>query len=382
MNEDQKTVLFYTDTPIVGGAENQMYLLAKFLNKERYKVIIVCSFYKQLDDWVSKFTREEIEVIRLNVMHKHDPRHYIQLKDIIKDRDIDLFHIHVWNPASCRYALKVATKYNLPTVITEHDPFKLPKLKNYIKKNLLKKVDHVIAVSDSNKKLLINMFPQLKNRITTIHNGIDVTWFESQNISFNEQKIKEYKMNNFEAGENTKIILSVAELHERKGLKYLIKAMPFVLKMHKNCKLAIAGTGPELDKLKKTALDENIENKIVFLGFKKDIPHLMKASDVFVLPSEKEAFGLVLLEAMAAKLPIVASNVGGIPEIVEHKINGELVTPHDAEKLADAILKFFNNKNIIDVYTENGLKKLKEKFDAKMMAKKTEKIYDEVLKND
>lgn len=359
-----------------------MYLLSKFLNKDKYKVILVCSSYKQLDDWVNKFKNEEIEVIRLNVLHKHDPRHYFQLKEIIKQHDVNLFHIHVWNPASCRYAYKIVDKYNIPTVITEHDPFRLPKLKNYIKKKLLKKVDHVIAVSESNKNLLLNLFPQLKNRITVIHNGIDVTWFESQNLSFNEQKINEYRKLNFDASGDTKIILSVAELHERKGLKYLIKAMPLILAKENNCKLVLVGAGPERDKLINTAIQEKAEKDVVFLGYKKDIPHIMKASDVFVLPSEKEAFGLVLLEAMAAKLPIVATKVGGIPEIIEHKKNGLLVEPHNPEKLADSILKFFNDNNKIKEYTENGYKILKEKFDAKMMAENTEKIYDNVLKNE
>ena len=83
-NRAKKTVLFYTDTPIVGGAENQMYLLAKFLDKDTFEVLLVCSDYEQLNDWTDKFNREGIDVERLNVFHKHDPRHYMQLKDILK----------------------------------------------------------------------------------------------------------------------------------------------------------------------------------------------------------------------------------------------------------------------------------------------------------
>lgn len=378
-NENKKTVLFYTDTPIAGGAENQMHLLIKFLDKEKYKIILACSGYKQLNDWIDKFKTEEVKIIRLSVFHKHDPRHYFQLKDIIKHNEIDLFHIHVWNPASCRYAFKIAGKYNIPTVITEHDPFKLPKLKNYIKKKLLRKVDQVIAVSNANKELILSLFPQLKDRVTAIHNGIDVTWFESQNLSFNEQKIKEYREKNFESSEKTKIILSVAELHERKGLEYLIKALPEILEEEKNCKLVIAGEGPERNRLENIAKQENVDKYVIFLGFKKDIPHLMKASDIFVLPSRKEAFGLVLLEAMAARLPIVATNVGGIPEIIEHEKNGILVEPENHEKLSVAILKYFNDKEIINNYTDSGYEKLKKQFDAKIMAKNTETIYDKTL---
>ena len=83
-NPTRKTILFYTDTPYAGGAENQMYLLAKFLDKEKYEVKLICSNYKSLGDWAARFESEGIEVVKLNVFHKHDPRHYVQLKEYIK----------------------------------------------------------------------------------------------------------------------------------------------------------------------------------------------------------------------------------------------------------------------------------------------------------
>ena len=77
-----------------------MYLLAKFLDKDTFEVLLVCSDYEQLNDWTDKFNREGIDVERLNVFHKHDPRHYMQLKDILRDRHVDIMHLHVWNPAA------------------------------------------------------------------------------------------------------------------------------------------------------------------------------------------------------------------------------------------------------------------------------------------
>ncbi len=375
----KKSILFYTDTPLIGGAENQMYLLAKFLDKEKYKVTLVCSDYAHLDEWVKKFENEDIEVMRLNVFHKHDPRHYFQFKEIIKQNHFDLVHLHVWNPAACRYALMAAGKYNIATVITEHDPFELPKFKSYFKEKLLKKINHVIAVSESNRKLLLNLFPQLKNRITTIHNGIDVTWFESQLLSFNENKRNEYREKTFNVGNDIKIILTVAELHERKGVNYLIKAMPLIVEKERSCRLVIVGSGPERNELEILVKKEGVMDHVTFLGFRKDIPHLMKASDIFVLPSIKEAFGLVILEAMATKLPIIASDTGGIPEIIENGKNGTLVPPHDKEKLAKAIVKLINDPDRVAKYVQAGFETLKKTFDAKMMAKNTETIYDEVL---
>jgi len=378
-NPNQKTILFYTDSLIIGGAENQMYLLAKFLNKERYKVILVCSDYTQLDNWTEKFVSEDIEVIRLNVLHKHDPRHYFQVKELIKFRDIDLMHIHVWNPAACRYAFMAANKYNLPLVITEHDPFELSKFKQSIKRKLIKKADKIIAVSNKNAQTLKELFPSMKDRIIAVHNGIDVTWFESQNLSFTEKKRNEYREEILEIDDKVTAILSVAELHERKGLKYLIGAIEELIKAGENCKLILAGTGPEAENLKKLIKEKKLTDHIKSLGFRKDISHLMAACDIFVLPSLKEAFGLVLIEAMTAKLPIIASNVGGIPEIIEDGINGLLVTPKNKKKLAQAIKKYIDSPELTEKFIEIGYQKAKENFDAKMMAKNTETIYEEIL---
>lgn len=380
MNKNaKKTILFYTDTHFYGGAENQMYLLAKFLDKQKYNVILVCSDFEKLKDWTDKFKSEGIEVIKLSVLHKHDPRHYFQLKDLIKSRKIDLMHIHVWNPASCRYAFMVAKKYNLQTVITEHDPFKLTGLKSSIKRKLIRHVNTIITVSEANNKMVKHLFPAMEDKIKTVHNGIDVTWFESQLLSFSQGKRNEYRKKQFNAEEKDTVILSVAELHKRKGLRYLIKSLRLVIEQNPGAILAIVGSGPLRNDLEKLAMREGMMDHVRFLGFKKDIPHIMAASDIFVLPSKKEAFGLVLLEACIARVPIVASNVGGIPEIIEHEKTGLLVTPENPRKLAESILTIVNNNHKRETYTENAYKKVKETFDAKIMAKKTANLYDEVL---
>jgi len=363
-----------------------MYLLAKFLDKEKFEIILVCSDFEKLNDWTEKFKAEGIEVIKLSVFHKHDPRHYFQLKEIIKTRKIDLMHIHVWNPASCRYAFMAANRYNLPVVITEHDPFELSGFKGYLKRKLTRNVEIVITVSEANNRAMASIFPSLADRTITIHNGIDVTWFESQLLSFSEGKIKEFREKTFGVGgvssssSGEKVILSVAELHERKGLKHLIKAMPAILEGCKEgAKLVLVGTGPAQADLEELAVKEGIIDNVLFLGFKKDVPHLMAASDIFVLPSEKEAFGLVLLEAAITGLPIVASNVGGIPEVIEDGVNGTLVPPAIPGKLAVSILEIFNNNFKRKGYIEEGYKRVKSRFSAKVMAEKTGIVYDEVL---
>ena len=373
-----KKILFYTDTPQIGGAELQIYLLAKFLNKEKFKPILVCSNFKQLDNWCIKFEKEGIEVIRLNVKTKHDIKHLSELKKIIKEKEIDLLHIHVWNPASCRYAFLAGSKTKTPIITTEHDPFKLSLIKNLFKKYTLSKISKIITISENNKKLLEELYPEHKDKLVMIHNGIDTTWWKSQLIRFTEKDRKKIKEETFFAKENTLIISCIAELHERKGQKYLINAIPEIVKEYPNLKFVFIGEGKERENLEKLVKKLKIEKHVTFTGKQKDIPQLLKASDIFALPSRREAFGLVNLEAMLIPLPIIASKVGGIPEIVKDGQTGILVEAENSEEFTKALKKLISSPESRNKMAIAGHKRILENFDAKIMAKNYEKAYQEI----
>jgi len=311
-----KKILLYTDTPLAGGAEIQMFLLAKFLDKKSFTPIIALSNNEPLDRLVENFDKEGIKVIRINAKNKHNPIHYFSLKRIIEEEKIDILHLNLWNPASCRYGFLAAKSTNIPTIITEHDPFELTGFKNAFKKYGLKNISKIVTVSFENQKLLKKLFPSHKEKIEVIQNGIDTDWWTSQTLRFTENDREKIKTEVFETNENTLIIISVAELHERKGLKYLIKAISETKEKYPNIKLVIVGEGPDRKNLEELIKELKLENHVILLGRRKEIPKLLKSSNIFVLPSRREAFGLVNLEAMITPLPIIASKVGGIPEIV------------------------------------------------------------------
>lgn len=362
-----KNILFYTDTPICGGAERQMTILAKFLDKQKYNLFLACAKAKSVDDLASKFEKTGSKIFRLNVIHKHDPRHYFQLKKIIRENKIELIHAHVWNPASCRYAYLASKSCKIPLVITEHDPGEISPLKTAFKKWLLKNVSKIIAISEENAKILKALYPQVANRISVVHNGIDIKEFE--------KKIAHIQNNSDQNG--TKTILTVAALHPRKGLKYLIEA--FAKINDRTLRLQIVGEGPQKQELQELAQKLDISNQVEFLGWRNDIPKIMASANLFVLPSLHEAFGLVLLEAILAKLPIIATNSGGIPEIIEDNKNGLLVPPKDTDALANAIKTLLENDELNKKFIQAGLEKVYEKFNAETMAEKTASLYDKIL---
>lgn len=365
-------ILLYTDTPQTGGAELQIFLLAKFLDKKTFTPILVCSNYSQLDKWCENFEKEGIRVIRLQVKHKHNPQHLIQLRKIIKAENPDILHIHIWNPASCRYALTIK---KIPIIVTEHDPFKLNIFKTLIKKHLLKKVHKIIAISRHNKKILAQLYPQQKAKIAVIHNGIDTVWWQSQLLRFTDEERKKIKEEAFQAKENTLIVITVAELHERKGQKYLLQAIPEIVKKFPNVKFIFIGGGPNRENLENLAKKLHIENHVEFLGKQKEIPKFLKSSDIFCLPSCREAFGLVNLEAMITGLPVIATRTGGIPEVIIDNKTGLLVESENSRELSRTLEKLIADPQLRNRLADAGQKRLLKNFTAIKMAQEYEKIY-------
>lgn len=315
----------------------------------------------------------------MNVRHKHDPRHYTILKKIIKEEKINLLHAQIWNPASCRFAFHVAASTKIPIITTEHDPFKISILKDLFKKSSLKKVSKIIAISDENKKNLRKLYPAHSKKIQVIKNGIDTVWWQSQLLRFSDEDRRKIKEELFEARENTLIVICIAELHERKGQKYLLEAVPEVVAKFPNVKFVFVGEGPARKNLEKLTKRLKIENHVVFTGRQEGIPGLLKSSDIFVLPSRREAFGLVNLEAMLSPLPVVATRVGGIPEIVVNEKTGILVDAESAETLAQALIKLIRNPKLREKMAEAGKKRVLSEFDAKKMAEEYEKVYERVF---
>ncbi len=260
-------------------------------------------------------------------------------------------------------------------VITEHDPFRLKGYKRWIKEKLMKKVKTVIVASDAAKKLVVEENLVMESQVTVVRNGIDTEEFA---LESKQDARAEFRRLHFGNDAYGKIILCVAELHERKGQKYLIEAMKSVLGEFPDMRLVFVGDGPSRAHYEKLA--SYLGERVIFLGRRKDVAQLMTASDIFVLPSIREAFGLVLLEAAIAGLPVVATNVGGIPEIIENGKSGILVEPKDSEDLALAIKLLLKNPQDTQTLCKNLRIKVDMEFDARLMAQRTADVYDKVLK--
>lgn len=362
-------ILFYTDTPNIGGAEKQMLLLVKHLDQKGYQVSLAYGKYSKIAKMHDDFAKYCKSIHILPAVHKHDPRHYLSLKKVLRSGDYDLIHIHLWNPGSCRYAFFAANHLNIPIITTEHDPFELTGLKRQIKNNCLKKTSQTITISNDNYRLLGEHYKVSDNRLNLVHNGIEMDRFLD---------IK--KCTNLPVQDDEIVITCIAELHPRKGHKFLLRAFKKLQEetSHVKFALVLVGEGPAEKELKDECLNQK---NIHFLGWRNDIPQILKASDIFVLPSLKEAFGLVILEAIASEVPVIATDTGGVPDIIKNGKTGYLVPPSNSEKITEAIHLILQNSNQKRSIITSAIENVKQNFTAEQMTRNTIKVYNKIDKS-
>ena len=173
------------------------------------------------------------------------------------------------------------------------------------------------------------------------------------------------------------IVGVVGRLELEKGHPTLLEAWPLVLAEQPGAYLMIVGEGSRLDALHAIAREQGIERHVIFTGRRDDIPAITAAFDVAVLPSYREAQGLTILEAMALSRPVVASNVGGIPEMVEDGVTGLLVPPHDPPALAAAIVRLLADHQLADMVARAGHDLVHDRFCIQLMVNAVQELYDE-----
>ncbi|MFH0837798.1 MAG: glycosyltransferase family 4 protein [Patescibacteria group bacterium] len=357
-------ILFYTDTPNLGGAEKHMLLLAKYLNQKGVGVSLAYGRYSKIHKIHEEFARYCKQIFVLSTLHKHDPRHYSQLKKILSQNKFDLIHLHLWNPGSCRYAFFAASASKVPIITTEHDPFELTGIKRLVKKSCLAKTARTIVISMDNFRLLDEFYRYPEKRLELVHNGIEIDRFLD-----NHDKAE------LPVPKGTQIITCVAELHHRKGHRYLLEAFKRLQTHVPRLHLVLVGSGPADRELRDQY--SQIPN-IHFLGWRDDIPQILKASDILVLPSLKEAFGQVILEAMASGVITIATNNGGIPDIIKDGVTGYLVPPASSGAIADRVATILTNPDQKRDIEKAALASVKTNFTAQKMADKTLAVYQKV----
>ncbi len=232
--------------------------------------------------------------------------------------------------------------------------------------------DRVIALTDGERNDYTdrNVYPE--DKLVQIHSGVDIGKFKQSPVSAVEKK------RSLGLAQNGLVVGFIGWLLPIKGPMYLLKAMEDVWRDYENTVLVFIGKGDLDVDLRTAALKTTANGRVNFLGWRNDIDEIMPIFDIFVLPSLNEGMGRVLVEAMAAGKPVVASNVGGIPDLVQNDINGLLVPPGDEKALSASIKQLINDPEKAKLMGQRG-KELCNQFSVKSMVEKIDTLYGKLL---
>jgi len=230
----------------------------------------------------------------------------------------------------------------------------------------LSSFDAYITCSDFVRSVILNNSNLKENEVHTVYNAIDVDQFKTC----------------FKNNSNSNTILYVGRLSPEKGVECLIKSIPNIIKEYQDCSFVIIGDGPIRRKLEKKVKELDIQKYIIFMGFISydRIKKYYQIADIVVVPSIwNEPFGRTLIEAMACRKPLIASRVGGIPEIIKHEETGLLVECGNSSELASAILTLLKDKEMRESMGKQGRMIVEEHYDKKVFAEKVIRIYESIL---
>ena len=351
-----------------GGAQEHLYSLVTRIDQARYDVSVVALSGGSA---VRKLQRAGVPVLVID-----DPDDAIAVGAMaahLAEVRPDVVHAHMYRAETVAtraiIALGEAGQRRPYLVATIHSS-RIRSLEDQQHlRELTPYMDRLIAVSKAIEHKLVDE-QRTEVPVSLIYNGVDLDRYDSQEACCTLPE--EYGM---EPG--SCIVGVVARLEPEKGHPTLLEAWPAVLRAVPDAYLLVVGEGSRRDALEAQARELRIAHRVVFTGRRDDVPAVTAALDVAVLPSYREAQGMVILEAMALSRPVVASNVGGIPEMIEDGVTGLLVPPHDADALAGAIVRLLKNHSLADMIGRAGHDMVHDRFCIQLMVRAVEAIYDE-----
>jgi glycosyltransferase involved in cell wall biosynthesis len=365
--------------PKIGGLENYAFNISKGLMKDyNYKVVVITSNHE--DKTYKEEKLEGIKIYRLPYQFKvsNTPISFKwkkQIREIIQKEQPDIINAHTPVPFISDVTCRVAHKLKIPFILTYHSG-SMKKDNAFLKNIVILFYEHITLMKtlDYSKKIICSsdfvkneFFKKINGNIITITPGVDLSLFKEENMDNKQNQIL--------------FVGNLNKSNEWKGLPYLIEAIKKI-KNTLSIKLLIIGKGDKLNDYLNLCKTENISCYFPGELKGKKLVDLYNQSKILVLPSisEAESFGMVLIEAMACKKPVIGSNIGGMPYVIDEGINGLLVPPRNTEALTNAIVKILKNPKLAKQMGENGYKKVKENFTWEIQNKKMNEIFKEVLK--
>ena len=363
---------FYSDAEYFGGAEGYMAVLAAHLDRERFRPSIILPDVPGVGVLEARMRALDVEV-------HHLPRPGFRWRQFMPAattlfRQIggDVLHINLpssYDAGLSSVALAARRAGYSRVVSTEHLPMIDRKYRRFpVKLFFSRYIDSIVVNTRSNREFLVKRHRMPGSKITVIDNGVE----EAPALSAAERK---QVRASFGAGEETVVIGIVGRLTRRKGHHFLLEALSQPEDELPAWVLVVAGDGDEDSALRELASRYGLSDRVHFLGHREDATRLMYAFDCLALPSTIETMPFAIIEGMAAGLPVVASAIFGIPELIEHEETGFLIQAGDVDELRKRLLQLIRDPELRHRLGEAGRRRYEERFTAAIMTEKTSRVY-------
>jgi len=353
-----------------GGAEQVVLNLVAGLDRPKFEPMISC-----LNEKGRYAFRAEAAGIKIEALGKKgrvDLGFLARFTGLIRREKIALIHSHLFT--SNLWGRIAAWLTGVPIVTTEHNVDQWKKPYHFWMDRIMAGVSRkVICVSRKVEEFYLKKVPELRSKTAVIYNGIDAALFKPDGKRDKARERLGIPKDRFLAG-------TVGRLVPQKRQKDFIEAVAKLKKAGLNIGGILIGDGPQRPELEKKVRALGLEREIIFTGFCDDTPALYAAMDAFVLCSEREGFPMTVLEAMAAGVPVVATDVGGVNECVEHEKTGLLIPADEPEAIVQALMRLFGSPELRDLLVKNAGERVRNDFSLMQMARRHEALYFEILK--
>lgn len=365
-------VLHLIVTLTVGGAEDHILSLVRNLERERFNPTVCC--IGESGPIGIEIRNAGVPVFALGRLEKggFDRKIIPQLTGLMRREKIGLVHSHMYHANF--YGRLSAFRAGIPIVCSVHNTYTRPKFHRRIANWWLgKNTPRILAGSEAIRNDIVNYDRVIPQKVLVIPYGVDTEKFD---VPLGREEARR-KLGLPEGGF---IVGTVGRLEEQKAQIYLVEAVGMLRRQGEQVTLLLVGSGREEERLREKVRREGLSDNVIFLGTRRDLPDLFRAMDVFSLSSLWEGFPIALLSAMAAGLPVVVTQVGGIPEIVRDGENGLLVPPGDAKKLAAALNRFREDPVTASSCGKSAAETIRKGYSHRRTTQKVMEVYEEVLR--
>lgn len=364
-------IAYFTDTTGFGGAEQALLTLIAGLNRDEWRPLLMYHPSAGVAPLIEQAQQLHVELWPVPRMPdgREGARRVLRFTRELRARRPAVFHAHLTWPLACKFGLVGAILARVPAIVaTVHLYLEFPIDRSILMQQrlIISAAGRYIAVSRDTAQRLIRKLHWPANKVQVIHNGVAFHPIDDRSASIVHQQL---------AKGARPIVLTVARLDEQKGHRYLLEAAAQV----PEAQFVLAGDGPLRSVLEAQAQSLGLQERLTFLGYREDIPALLAACDVFVLPSLYEGLPLSILEAMAASKPVIATRIGGTDEAVIDGETGLLVPPADPTALVAAIRSVLNDHVLAQRLAAAGRVRVEREFSTVAMVQQATAVYDVLL---